>query len=249
MRGFKNKTVIKIMSYLIFISAPLLSIDAQNHVASGGELYSGPLGYDFQSSTVWSTDRSATPGYYSWDGDSGNAYTGVDDTHHVNGYVKKYGTRAFTFPIGTGLDYRALSIGAYPAGNNTDAYAAAWIVGDPTTTPDPTNSNMFNSKTAVSGVILSVSPIGQWDWQSLSGTGAGLNITVSIPEISASGAFSYPANLRLVGWNGSSWINLGVAGASSLIENTTLSGTMAAGIQALGIGAVCSAGTNYPTIK
>ena len=251
MRCIKNKTALRIMSYLVFIlvSAPLFSISAQNHVASGGELFSGSMGYDFQSSTVWSTDRSTTPGYYSWDGDSGNAYTGADDTHHVNGYVKKYGTKAFTFPIGTGADYRTLSIGSYPSGNNTDAYAAAWIVGDPSTTPDPTNANSFNLKASVSGVIVGVSPVGQWDWQAISGTGAGLSITVSMPEINATGAFIYPTNLRLVGWNGSNWINLGDVGASAFTRNSTLSGTMVAGIQAIGIGAVCNAGISYPIIK
>ena len=251
MNPIKNKSVKGNMSSLLFILVfmPLFNLSAQNYVESGYEFYTENLGYSFSTSSVWQTNRSATPGYYSW-GNGATSYTGLGAANNINGYVKKYGVDAFVFPIGTGTEIRTLSI-ASSSGNATDAYAAAWIAGDPTSTPDPTNANAFHSTTAFSGTIIGVSPLGQWDWQAISGTGAGLGITVSIPAISSTGAFTYPANLRLVGWDNatSKWVSLGTIGATALANYTPLSGTMIPGIDAIGIGAVCGAGTNYPTIQ
>jgi hypothetical protein len=71
----------------------------------------------------------------------------------------------------------------------------------------------------------------------VSGNGAGLTITVSIPDLSATGVAV--ADLRLVGWNGTSWIDLsGSSTASGNTEGSTLSGTMIAGITAIGMGSI-----------
>ena len=254
MNPIKNKSVKGNRSSLLFILVfmPLFNLSAQNYVGSGGEFFTNELGYSFATSQTWKTDRSAIPGYFSWSKTSNTAsYSGLDATHNINGYVKKYGKNDFVFPIGTGIELRTLSIAANSSGIDTNAYAAAWIAGDPTSTPDPTNANAFHSTTAFSGTIIGVSPLGQWDWQAISGTGAGLGITVSIPAISSTGAFTYPANLRLVGWDNatSKWVSLGTIGATALANYTPLSGTMISGIDAIGIGAVCGAGTNYPTIQ
>jgi len=210
-------------------------VKGQNYLASGTEMgIFGPI--SFGTSVPWTTARTATPGYYSWTIASGN-YTGADDNHHVNGYVKKYGPEAFVFPVGSGTDLRTLSISA--PSSPEDVYAVAWIVGNPSTTADPTNGNALHSVTAVSGTIAVVSTVGQWDWQAVRGTGDGLVITVSIPQLSGT-EFSDASLLRLVGWNGTAWENLGTAGASGITENSTLSGKMKAGIQAIGIGAISS---------
>lgn len=248
----KTKSVKGNLSYLLFILVflPLINLSAQNYVGTGGEFYTGNIGYDFTTSTVWQTNRSANPGYYSW-GSGATSYTGLGANNNINGYVKKYGVDAFVFPIGMGSEIRTLSITA-SAGLATDAYATAWINGNPTTTADPTNTDALHPITSVSGVIVGVSDLGQWDWQAISGTGAGLGITVSIPAITATtGVFNQPSNLRLVGWDGatSKWVSLGTTGASGLTNYSTLSGTMVAGIQAIGIGASCSAGIIYPTIQ
>jgi hypothetical protein len=258
MNQIKTKSVKGNWSYLLFILVflPLFNLSAQNYVATGGEFYTGNIGYDFTTSTVWQTNRSANPGYYSW-GDGATTYTGLSKDNNINGYVKKYGKDAFVFPIGTtgptGLELRTLSIAARTTGGSaTDAYATAWIDGDPTDFGDPTNSNATHPITSVSGVILGVSPLGQWDWQDLTNTGAGLGITVSIPEITeTAGVFNQASNLRLVGWDSatSKWVSLGTTGALTRTNYSTLSGTMVAGIQAIGIGASCSAGIIYPTIK
>jgi hypothetical protein len=91
--------------------------------------------------------------------------------------------------------------------------------------------------TAVTAPIASVGTAGQWDWIPVSGTGAGLTITVSIPDLSPTGVAV--ADLRLVGWNGTAWIDLSSGStASGNTEGSTLSGTMITGITAVGIGSI-----------
>jgi hypothetical protein len=159
--------------------------------------------------------------------------TALGDAQHVNGYVSKTGDDAFTFPVGSGTDLRTLAISAPAAA--TDQFSVAWMVGNPTTNGDPSDGNAMHSTATVTGPISSVSMTGQWDWIPVSGTGTGLTITVSIPDLSATGVLA--ADLRLVGWNGTSWVDLsGSSNASGNTEGSTLSGTMIAGITAIGIG-------------
>lgn len=160
-------------------------------------------------------------------------YTGgSSDAQHVNGYVSKTGNDGFTFPVGSGTDVRTLTISA-PA-SATNEYSVAWITGDPGTNGDPSNANVMHPVSAVTAPIVSVSTQGQWDWVPVSGTGAGLTVTVSLP---AGLTAVTTTDLRLVGWNGSSWVNLsGSATASGNTEGATLSGTMIAGITAVGVG-------------
>jgi hypothetical protein len=161
-------------------------------------------------------------------------YTGgVTDAQHVNGYVSKTGNDVFTFPVGSASDLRTLSISAPAVATNQ--YSVAWIAGNPGTNGDPSNANVMHPVTAVTAPIASVSSAGQWDWIPVSGTGAGLTITVSIPNLSLSGVLA--ADLRLAGWNGTTWVDLsGSANASGNTEGATLSGTMITGITAIGIG-------------
>ncbi|MBD2753909.1 hypothetical protein [Spirosoma validum] len=166
---------------------------------------------------------------------------GLTDAQHVDGYVSKVGRTSFTFPVGSATDSRPLTISRPPTA--TDHYGVTWLEGDPTTTPDPSDASalhpigQFDTQT-----LTAVSPVGQWDWIPLSGTGAGLTISVVIPNLTS---FASSASLRLVGWNGTKWINLstgekpysaGSSYASFNTDNSTLAGTMIAGITAIGIG-------------
>lgn len=208
-----------------------------NRVFSGDQFTSfGTINLATPSGKTWTTARSATPGYFAVA--SGAGFSGASDVNNVDGYVKKYGKQVFTFPVGTGSDLRTLTIGA-PA-NTTDAYAAAWILGDPSGNLDPTGPHGgMHDVTSVTFPIKSVSRVGQWDWQAgvdmgATGTGQDLMITVSMPDMTA---FSIPAGLRLVGWNGTSWIDLsGQITATSNTENSTLIGYAQPGISAIGIG-------------
>jgi hypothetical protein len=212
------------------------------HAQTGNRVFTGAEKTNFitidlatPGTQSWSTDRMSTPGYFS--ATLGAIYTGASDASNINGYVKKYGNETYTFPVGDGTDLRTLTISA-PA-TATDAYATAWISGSPSGNLDPTLPNAGSHDiTSVVTPITMVSSIGQWDWQvggniGATGTGVGLIITVSIPDMTA---FSPAIQLRLAGWNGTAWVDLsGGPTASGNTENSTLSGTMIAGITAIGI--------------
>jgi hypothetical protein len=167
--------------------------------------------------------------------ETGAVYTGGNtDAQHVNGYVSKSGSEAFTFPVGSGTDLRTLSIGA-PA--LASEISAAWIAGDPGSIPDPSDGGT-HSIAAIATPIVSVSTLGYWDYMVLSGNDDGLAISVSIPDLSA---FAIAADLRLIGWDGTQWIDLsGGATATGNSENSILNGTIPAGstITAIGIGSI-----------
>ncbi len=208
-----------------------------NYVFSGAEFSNGgAIDLSTPGGQTWATDRSSAPGYFS--ALTGATITGASTTANVNGYVKKYGAEAFTFPVGSGTDLRTLSISA--PSNPADAFATAWIEGNPDGNLDPTAPNSgAHSRQSLGAGIISVSPVGQWDWQDFNNDGAGLTITVSLPDVSG---FALTNNLRLVGWNGGIWIDLsGSPTASGNTANSTLTGTMVAGITAIGI-----ASTTWP---
>jgi hypothetical protein len=235
----KNKVFLS-MAIIVLQNNHLLA-QTGNNVFTGAEAGNlGIVNLATPGGQTWSTFRGATPGYFSSINTA--TYTGASDAANINGYIKKYGNQAFTFVTGTGTDLRTLSISAPAA--STDAYATAWIAGDPSGATDPTAPNAgAHSINSLSSPIKAISMAGQWDWQvgnggnlgtGTTGTGAGLTITVSIPDMSS---FALSNDLRLAGWNGTTWIDLsGAATASGNLENSTLSGTMVAGITAIGIG-------------
>jgi hypothetical protein len=231
------KLIFKIYTASMLLITVTANAQTGNYVISGAEASNfGAVDLVTPGGQTWETNRSAAPGYFS--AAMGAAYTNPGDAANVNGYIKKYGNQAFTFPVGTGTDLRTLTISAPAAA--TDAYATAWILGDPSGNMDPTIPNAGNhSVTSLFPPLVSVNTQGQWDWQvgadlGAAGTGAGLTITVSIPDMTA---FAIASNLRLVGWNGTFWVDLsGGATASGNTENSTLSGTMIAGITAIAVG-------------
>ena len=241
----------KQFSILLFGQFVLMYSYAQsNHVFAGGEILNfDTIDVATNHTTTWTSDRSYNPGYFS---SFGNAiYIGYSDTINFDGYVKKYGNTSFVFPVGSNHDLRSLTI-SNPS-YITDAYATAWIEGDPSYNLDPTPPYTgFHSIASVKDPIVVVSKYGQWDWQTgegnnlgsgTTGNGVGLNITVSMPNMTD---FAKPSELRLVGWNGSSWIDLsGKQTATGNKEDCTISGTMMAGITSIAIG---KTGNSYNAI-
>ncbi|NBA78877.1 hypothetical protein GOQ04_25215 [Emticicia sp. ODNR4P] len=219
---------------LFFLTIPTHA-QSGNYVVSGDEFVNlGALDLATPSGQEWATARGATPGYFSAVGVA--SFTGANDLSHINGYVKHYASVAnqgFSFPVGSGTDYRELSVSGTRVASSV--LSVAWIAGDPNTTNDPTGpSSGIHASTALGTGILGIGTAGQWDWQALTGSVAGLTVTVSIPNSSSLGN---AADLRLVGWNGSQWVNLsGSTGASGNTENSTLTGTMIDGITALAVG-------------
>lgn len=232
-RGHMKKPI-QAMLLVLGMSSQVLA--QGNHVFSGGESNTfGEINLATPGST-WSTDRTATPGYFGAIGIG--SYTGGTDAYNVDGYVKHYadaGNQGFVFPVGTGTDIRTLTIGGTIPANGI--YATAFILGDPSTSTDPTDGSTPNHPISSLGAgIVGVSPYGQWDWQDISNNAAGMTVTASIPDMTG---FSTAANLRLVGWNGSQWVDLSQGStASGNTENSTLQGTMINGITAIGIGTI-----------
>ncbi len=228
-----NAYKISLLFYCLLFSINTTVMAQGNYVPANAEVASYGI-VDLGTAVNWSTDRSASPGFFSGVGTA--VYSGFTDANNIDGYVKHYVqavNQGFTFPVGTGTDLRTLTTSGVIS--NGLVCGTAWIPGDPSTTTDPTDAAV-HSRTSLGAGILSVSPVGQWDWVDFSNNSAGISITVSIPDMTA---FALASDLRLVGWNGSMWVNLsGVNGASGVVENSTLSGTMISGISALGIGAV-----------
>lgn len=229
-----------VLGFIIFNS------NAQtNHVYAGGELLNyGIVDLSIINKTYWSTDRSNIPGYFSVMQNAN--FAGFSDAAHIDGYVKKYGNSSFIFPVGNGKSLRAFEISA--PDKLTDAYAVAWIDGDPSENLDLTEPYAGkHSINSVKGDIIQVSNIGQWDWQTgeaenlgvgTTGDGKGINIRLTIPDLKN---FAEPSALRIVGWNGTHWIDLsGTATATGNDEYSNITGTMIAGISAIGIGKVSS---------
>lgn len=228
--------------YTCFLSYSYSQI---NHVYAGGELVNyGTIDISFVNSTSWSSEKSFQPGYYSIVGNG--SFTGYSDQANFNGYVKKYGNTPFVFPVGNGNDLRTIEISK--PHKATDAYAVAWIQGDPSqhndfTYPFPGS----HSIKSIQSPITQVSRIGQWDWQvghlgnlgeETTGNGEGLTITASIPDMTS---FADPVELRMVGWNGMKWIDLsGKPTATGNKEDSKISGTMIPGISAIAIGKITS---------
>jgi hypothetical protein len=219
-----------------------------NLVFSGGEVVNFSIvDISAMGSHAWRSERASQPGYFSSIVDA--SYIGYSDQANIDGYIKKYGDNAFVFPVGTGNDLRTLEISKpYKV---TDAYATAWIEGDPSSSLDPTTPGLGkHSIFSLSSPIVAVSKVGQWDWQvgenenlgiGTTGSGEGLIVTVSIPDMTQ---FSDASELRLVGWNGSSWMDLsGKSTATGNKENSKLSGVMIPGISSIAIGKVSTSST------
>lgn len=228
----------------ILLMLTLAAASAQgNHVFSGAELVNFSVtDIAITNGIGWSTDRNSLPGYFSVVDTA--SYTGCTDAVNIDGYIKKYGKGDFIFPVGNGKDLRTLEISSPLL--VTDAYATAWIFGDPGITTDPTAPFAgVHPVNMVQAPLAMVSAAGQWDWQTgdagnlgtgTTGTGTGLTITVSIPDMTH---FAKASDLRLAGWNGSNWIDLsGSATATGNAENNTLTGIMQAGITAVAIASI-----------
>lgn len=234
------------MSLLLFIfifhvHGPAFAQEVVVH--SGGELFfSGITDASASPGVKWISYRGAKPGFFSVSQEE--RFTNVSDRYHIDGYMKKLGNTAFIFPVGNGADLRAFEISKPDL--PTDAYAVAWMEGDPGTYPDPTFPNAGTHPVdRVQDPIEAVSRVGQWDWMvgeggnlgyQTTGSGKGIRVLASIPDLSQ---FADKNDLRLVGWNGNSWIDLsGKPSANGSTRNSRVNGIMVAGITAIAVGRV-----------
>ncbi|PWJ54298.1 putative secreted protein (Por secretion system target) [Dyadobacter jejuensis] len=223
---------LKLYSIVLFMLGLKAMAQTGNHVSGGYEAVTfGTVSLTTGGST-WTTERSATPGFFAMSG--AGEYDSEDFQTYVDGYVKSYKQSEFALFVGGANHFRGIAV-TESAG--TDTYAAAWIEGDPSGNLDPTDgAGGAHDITAVTAPIKAVSAAGQWDWLHLEGSEPQVTALTFIPDMSD---FALPEDLRLVGWNGTSWVNLsGDIGGWGNTEFSLLGGYITNGITALGIGTV-----------
>lgn len=139
---------------------------------------------------------------------NGGSVTGASNTSFVDGIVTKTGNSAFTFPVGKGSLYRPISISA-PT-NTTDSYRAQYF----NTSPNPTYNNTLKDPS-----LEIVSGGEYWLLNRVAGT---TNVRVTLSWNSNSGTIGNLANLRVAGWNGTTWKDLGNGGTTGTIPSGTI---------------------------
>jgi hypothetical protein len=132
-------------------------------------------------------------------------HSGANDAGHVDGYVGKYGTTAFTFPIGNGTKMRTAGISAPTSG----VFQAAYWFANPSNATLPAG-NMPTTNLGTN--VLAVSNVEYWD---VNGPSA-INLTLTWDAASNLGLLPAAtiSNVVVVGYNTttSKWENLGRAG-------------------------------------
>lgn len=105
------------------------SLGQVNYVPAGSDAMDfGTINLETPGGQSWSTARAAAPGYFSMYR-SAVLFAGKSVVNRVNEYIK-IGKKAFSFPIGTGVDLRTFSMSA--PSSVPDQYGAAWIPGNST---------------------------------------------------------------------------------------------------------------------
>jgi hypothetical protein len=140
---------------------------------------------------------SATPNYLIYE--AGASYTGDADTRHVNGWVKKFGNTAFTFPVGNNTYERTVDMSNLSATSELNCrYRSA--------TPNTSS---------VQSPIVMVNGNEYWEINEVSGGTAQIALNWNNPKV------AFPnyivSDIRAVYYNAGVWIN----------EGGTASGTVA----------------------
>lgn len=229
----------KILFILLFLVCAHVGAYSQGSGVHGTTQIHPGGHYGVYGTLVFNSGNLVTPRNVSTDNvyfTSGAAHSGASDASHVDGYVSKIGNTAFTFPVGNASDLRTLQISA--PGNVAAHLSTAYMpdLGEGSNTPSPSIARIFAT--------------GSWDWVAVTPSTTDLNVTTSIPDVSAWEATA--ANLRLVGWDGSQWLDLSAsANASGVTENSTLSGIIPTGtaITQIAIGSIQGASITPPDLR
>jgi hypothetical protein len=144
------------------------------------------LGYGQNGIVV--TERNSPPGVVSFSANS--TLTGVSNTKHVDGYVKKFGTTHFTFPVGDNGVYR-------PFAAEADETVGAYYKTDPGAATLPSGAPFSTSSKETA--IKTVSNKEYWDVNGANSSKLSFTWDAA-SDISALTEQSLE-NLSLVGWN------------------------------------------------
>ncbi|MBX2914606.1 MAG: hypothetical protein KF856_04945 [Cyclobacteriaceae bacterium] len=143
---------------------------------------------------------------------NGATVTGGSNASHVDGPVRKTGTNAFSFPTGDGGFYRPISISA--PSNAAHFFTAEYFK----------SSQSFGGPSTYSTGIVTVSSCEYWmlDRNPAVG-GSNVSVTLSWNTPDCTGPYiTNLANLRVVRWNGSAWVNHGNGGTTGNATNGTV---------------------------
>jgi hypothetical protein len=140
---------------------------------------------------------SATPNYLVYE--AGSSYTGDADSRHVNGWVKKFGTTNFAFPVGTATIERTAGITNLSVSSEINA-----IYRQPTT-------NIYN----LQGPLVQVQDKEYWQIDKISGGTAQIalnwdNSKVTFPPVLVT-------DIRVAYYTGSLWTNQGGSATGSYL--------------------------------
>ena len=146
---------------------------------------------------------------------NGSSVSGANNASYVNGQVVKFGTQAFTFPVGAGNFYRPVSISA-PA-VSTDNFTAQYFL------TDPSPSYTHTSKDAT------IDHVGRCEYWILNRTGGSSNVNVTLSWNSTSCGVTNLADLLVARWDAgtNTWKNQGNGGTTgNTTAGTVISGSL-----------------------
>jgi hypothetical protein len=126
---------------------------------------------------------------------AGSVASNASNTSHVVGVVTKVGNTAFTFPVGRGNLYRPIGISA-PT-NITDTYTANYF-----------NSSILGTYPNANRAFT-LDHVGNAEYWMLNRTAGTSAVNVTLSWDTNSGGVADPSTLRVAGWNGSLWADLG----------------------------------------
>ncbi|MCF2504696.1 T9SS type A sorting domain-containing protein [Dyadobacter sp. CY107] len=162
-----------------------------------------------QETGIIQAERSANYGVVSFT--QAGALSGISDAKHVDGYVRHYGSGAFTFPVGNKGSYR-------PFASNADGITGAYFQQDPNSAQLPENGP-FSTQNKDAAVLV-VSDKEYWD---INGTNpASMTLTWNAASDISALVGSDLSFLSIVGWNTSTgkWEKV-----ASVIDGVSIFGT------------------------
>jgi hypothetical protein len=145
---------------------------------------------------------SATPNYLIYQ--SGASYSGDDDSKHVSGWIKRFGSTNFAFPVGNGLVERPVTL------TNISA-TSEFNVKHNMTTP---NTSSLQSP------IVHVDGSEYWTINRVSGGTAQIFMNWNNPKVSFP-TYNVP-DIRAVYYNGTVWTNQGGSATGTVTTTGTI---------------------------
>ena len=149
---------------------------------------------------------SATPNYLVYE--AGSSYSGDGDARHVNGWVKKFGSTNFVFPVGNGTVERTVALSNLSASSEFNARYLA-------TTPNPTLLQL---------PLRAVDPYEYWPLTRTSGGTAQVTLNWDRSKVYFPN-YILP-DLVVAGWSGSLWVDNG----GTAVGNAATTGTITSNV-------------------